>query len=416
MMATDPPSPSTARPRLVRPRHDRVLSGVCAGMARHLGIDVGLVRVATVVLTFLGGAGLLAYLTVLVLVPEEGRDQPFARSGRLDDDDRAPLILGGLALAAVVFGAGPLPWDWWDGGPWLAILAAGVALVVLSVRNDRRRETVVAATATAPAPTADDEAPTTVAPGPPTAEQPTAASDDEPTVVLPPDWPDGGGPGGPAAPPDPFGRAEPPRRGVQARVVLGLVLLALGALGALVSVAGADLGGGTAVAIGVLLLGAGAVAAAPFGGSRALLLLGFATASIGGFLAATDLDLEGGIGERRERPATVAGLPADGYRLGVGDQRIDLRDVVFPVGTTTVKVRQGVGELRVRVPAGVALVARGRVSGGALEVLGREEDGSDADLEVQSPVRSLRRVVVDAKVTFGEIRIQQDGVTEGRTR
>lgn len=399
MMATAPPSPpppaSAARPGFVRPRGDRVLSGVCSGLSRHLGIDVALVRTAAVVLTLIGGVGLLIYVAALVLVPEEGRDQPFVRSGRLDDDDRAPLILGGLVLAGIVMGAGPLPWDPWDGGPWLIILAVGVALVVLAARHDRTRGPVspTVATATAPAPPAD-------APGEPVTTATATAPAPDDTLVAPP------------APPS----VPPPDRGPQSRIIGGVVLLAIGVLGLLVSSFDVDLAGDTALAIGVLGLGAGAVAAAPFGGSRLLLLLGFATAGVGGFLTAVDLDLEGGIGERRERPQAVSAFPADGYRLGIGEQRIDLRDVTFPFGTTTLKVRQGIGELRVVVPRDVALVARGRATGGDVRILGRREEGGNPDLEVESPVRAARRLVLDTELTFGEIRVQQDGVEEGEVR
>ena len=55
-----------------------MLAGVCAGIADYLGIDVTLVRVAFVVFTFLGGAGVPAYLACLLLIPEEGHDQSIA--------------------------------------------------------------------------------------------------------------------------------------------------------------------------------------------------------------------------------------------------------------------------------------------------------------------------------------------------
>lgn len=422
-MATAPPAPpaATAGPsRLTRPKDDRVLSGVCSGLARHFGTDVALVRTVAVILTLIGGVGLLIYIAALVLVPEDGSDQPFARSGRLDEDDRAPLILGGLVLAGIVLGAGPLPWDPWNGGPWLLVVAVGFGLVFLAVRHDRAGGRSAVATPPPPPATANGRAtPTGPAPG-----TSTAGDDTDPTTTRTTEDP--ATDMTPAAirtheadtevlhgPPPP----DPPRRPrAPTRAILGAVLLALGTLGLLMSSFDLDLATDTAIAIAVLACGAGAVAAAPFGGARLLLLLGFVTASVGGFVAATDLDLDGGIGERRERPATVAAFPADGYRLGIGDQRVDLREVTFPFGTTTLKVRQGIGELRVQIPAGVAVVARGRATGGELRILGRDEEGGNPDLEVESPVRSDRRRVVDAELTFGEIRIEQDGVDEGEIR
>jgi phage shock protein PspC (stress-responsive transcriptional regulator) len=63
---------------LVRPFQDRMLAGVAAGAARYLGVDVTLVRIAFVVLTFFGGAGVAVYLAGWLLIPEEGSEQSIA--------------------------------------------------------------------------------------------------------------------------------------------------------------------------------------------------------------------------------------------------------------------------------------------------------------------------------------------------
>jgi phage shock protein PspC (stress-responsive transcriptional regulator) len=66
------------RPALRRPYSDRVLTGVAAGLARYFGVDVTIVRIAFVVLTIIGGAGIPLYLAGLLLIPEEGSDQSIA--------------------------------------------------------------------------------------------------------------------------------------------------------------------------------------------------------------------------------------------------------------------------------------------------------------------------------------------------
>jgi len=63
---------------LRRAYNGRMVAGVCAGIADYVGIDVTLVRVAFAVFTFLGGAGIPAYLACLLLIPEEGSDQSIA--------------------------------------------------------------------------------------------------------------------------------------------------------------------------------------------------------------------------------------------------------------------------------------------------------------------------------------------------
>ena len=66
------------RSALRRPIHDRMLTGVAAGLAGYFGMDVTIVRIAFVVLTVVGGAGIPLYLAGLLLIPEEGRDQSIA--------------------------------------------------------------------------------------------------------------------------------------------------------------------------------------------------------------------------------------------------------------------------------------------------------------------------------------------------
>jgi phage shock protein C len=64
-----PTSSTTTRPQLRRSGTDRMLGGVCGGLADHLGIDALLWRVGFVALTLAGGAGVLVYLLLWVLMP-----------------------------------------------------------------------------------------------------------------------------------------------------------------------------------------------------------------------------------------------------------------------------------------------------------------------------------------------------------
>ena len=75
-----PPFGPVGRPPLRRAYHDRMIAGVCAGIADYLGVDVTIVRVAFAVFTFLGGAGIPAYVACLLLIPEEGTDKSIAGS------------------------------------------------------------------------------------------------------------------------------------------------------------------------------------------------------------------------------------------------------------------------------------------------------------------------------------------------
>ena len=57
--------------RLLRSRNERIVAGVAGGIARMFEIDPLLVRIAFVVLSLLNGFGLVIYLALWLLVPNE---------------------------------------------------------------------------------------------------------------------------------------------------------------------------------------------------------------------------------------------------------------------------------------------------------------------------------------------------------
>ncbi|HEY8295689.1 MAG TPA: PspC domain-containing protein, partial [Micrococcaceae bacterium] len=69
---------------------DRIIAGVCAGLAEHLNVGVGLVRAVTVGASFFFGAGLVFYAWLWILVPVAGE-----ATGRPDrSDDGGPVHAG----------------------------------------------------------------------------------------------------------------------------------------------------------------------------------------------------------------------------------------------------------------------------------------------------------------------------------
>lgn len=65
------PEPAGAPKRLLRNRNDRMLAGICSGMAQYLGMDPTIMRVIWVLGTLItSGALLLAYLIMIFVVPE----------------------------------------------------------------------------------------------------------------------------------------------------------------------------------------------------------------------------------------------------------------------------------------------------------------------------------------------------------
>jgi phage shock protein C len=57
--------------KLYRSKTDRKVAGVCGGLAQYFNIDATLIRVLFVVLAVFGGAGLVLYLALWIIVPKE---------------------------------------------------------------------------------------------------------------------------------------------------------------------------------------------------------------------------------------------------------------------------------------------------------------------------------------------------------
>ena len=59
--------------RLYRSESNRMLCGVCAGIAEYFNLDPTLVRLAWALFCVLGGSGVLAYILAAIIIPPESR-------------------------------------------------------------------------------------------------------------------------------------------------------------------------------------------------------------------------------------------------------------------------------------------------------------------------------------------------------
>jgi phage shock protein C len=115
--------------RLERSRSDRMLAGVCGGLASYFEIHPAFYRVGFVVLTLLGGAGILIYLAAVLVMPDEGKADSVVTAALRDRRDRPwPLIgLGLLAVAgAILLSRATLSLH---GDSWILFLVAGAAIL-----------------------------------------------------------------------------------------------------------------------------------------------------------------------------------------------------------------------------------------------------------------------------------------------
>jgi phage shock protein PspC (stress-responsive transcriptional regulator) len=122
----------TALKRLRRSRSNRVLAGVSGGLGEYFELHPAVFRVAFVVLTLLGGAGILIYLAAALVMPDEGREDSIATAALRGRRDRPwPLIGLGLVVAA---GAAVLSEVsvWPHGDAWAFLLVAGALILWLT--------------------------------------------------------------------------------------------------------------------------------------------------------------------------------------------------------------------------------------------------------------------------------------------
>jgi phage shock protein PspC (stress-responsive transcriptional regulator) len=341
---------------LRRSQSDRMVAGVCGGLGRYFDVNPTFYRVGFVVLTLLGGAGLLIYGAAVLVMPAEGRDESIVEEALREHRDRPARLLGiGLAaIAGIVLLSHARLWPHGDFA-WGLLLLAGLAL--LASRRHLRR--------TAP---------------------PAADWSGAPGVGLPPVH----------------------RRTFSLTLAaLGLLVIAAGALGALsgwgVDIPWAVALAVAAVSVGVALIG-GAFLQLRVGG---LVIIGFLL-GVAAILASTiNVHLNDGIGDRTFTPGSASALRHD-YRLGIGNLQVDLARVSLPAGETDIEAHLGIGQLRVIVPAGISVRVESHVGWGDSAVLGEDQNGHRVDSTVIRDVKaSNTTLVLDARVGAGQIEVER---------
>lgn len=115
-----------------RSSSDRWISGVAGGLAEHFGVPSWAVRLAFLVTTLIGGAGIVAYLLLWLFLPIQPQDPASATGVRaagsgLDLTGVLSLLALGLGILLALSALGlPVPVSLW--GPILIVAAGAVVL------------------------------------------------------------------------------------------------------------------------------------------------------------------------------------------------------------------------------------------------------------------------------------------------
>jgi phage shock protein PspC (stress-responsive transcriptional regulator)/predicted membrane protein len=126
--------------RLERSSQNKFLAGVCGGLGRYFDLNPNVFRLGLVVLTLLGGAGILVYIAALLVMPAEGEPQSIAERALAERRDHpwrlVALGLVGVAIAVLLTRA-----DSWPsaGAGWFFVLVAGLIVLWASRERGARR-------------------------------------------------------------------------------------------------------------------------------------------------------------------------------------------------------------------------------------------------------------------------------------
>jgi phage shock protein PspC (stress-responsive transcriptional regulator) len=125
---------------LRRSRSDRMIAGVCGGLGRYFDVNPVFYRIGFVVLTLLGGAGIIVYGASLLVIPNEGERDSIAADA-LRNHRQRPLALLGLALvgAAGIALLSHMSFHIHSGAVWAFVLLGGALILWSQRRGDEAR-------------------------------------------------------------------------------------------------------------------------------------------------------------------------------------------------------------------------------------------------------------------------------------
>jgi phage shock protein PspC (stress-responsive transcriptional regulator)/predicted membrane protein len=106
-----------------------MLAGVSGGLASYFEIHPAFFRVGFVVLTLLGGSGIVIYLAAALVMPDEGKEDSVVSAALRNRRDRPwPLIgIALLGVAGVILLSHATLWP--NGDAWIVLLIAGAAIL-----------------------------------------------------------------------------------------------------------------------------------------------------------------------------------------------------------------------------------------------------------------------------------------------
>jgi phage shock protein PspC (stress-responsive transcriptional regulator) len=391
--------------RRLRRGEGRRIGGVAGGIARHFNVDPLLIRVAFVVLAFVGGTGLLLYLALWVIVPEESTS-----ADAWNSDSARPWLIGFAVLITlvVILDANTLGMD--SVGDTLLTLLAGGAIAYLIIRSRNQSEV-------------------TMPPPPPTVAAQASGPDPVSAAAAPvsgygstgyPRTPPGGAAVGYSSAPQQSGYQpswspplDPRRRGpLLFWATCALIAVALGSLG-LLHASGVDITPATYPAVGLAVVAVMLILGAWYGRGGGLILLGL--------MFTFGLLIVSGI-ERIDLQNTTVRINqasdlSDRYTQGAGDLTIDLSEVtdIEQLRGQKIEVEVGAGDITVLMPPGVTTRINAEIGYGSLTLYDRKVAGGggiDQQFTHSSPQQPEGKpaplVILNIANGYGDVKVESN--------
>ena len=153
--------------RLYRSQTNKVISGVCGGLSEYLNVDTTVVRLLWILLTLMGGSGIIVYIFAYFIVPERPISSDSSASSVRADFTAARFF----GILFVVIGAIILLDNlnifsfhhWWDMS-WEFVFPG--FLILLGIYFLTKREKIVSSQIPQPSPASAEETPDHQAPPP----------------------------------------------------------------------------------------------------------------------------------------------------------------------------------------------------------------------------------------------------------
>lgn len=380
--------------KLTRDYNDRIISGVCAGVARYFDIPAWIIRLSAVILACLGIGFVLYPLAWFFMAPSlgglsafddirlHGFDAAWRNTTSQARNASVGVIICWIIIAIAIISLGL---------PHLIAALPAIALVVLGIyllRPNSSAGTVHTST--------------------PSATETTDQS------VLTSSY----GANPPAAP----SRALPRHRNRFFGIVNGTAILALGVLVVLALVLD-NFRIGVVLGVPAFILAVGTMISALRGRGRLLaaetvvvLLIAFPIAYAQNHY---DEVSKLGLREQDERGIIRLKSPSDisgPYRISMGELYIDASTLHMSDTDITLDTRVGAGEIIIVVPKNVTIDTQARTQLGSAKIFGKKQDGFDSEYRDLHKTDSAHQITIRAQAGLGEITVTDNpDVLSGRT-